>query len=267
MNQAIDQQQIPEIGQLFRLDNQVAVVTGAGNGIGRMAAHILAQGGARVIVTDLEADSAQSVVAEIKAADGQADAEKLDVTDETSIVDTFADISQRHGRLDILVNSAGAAKRQATIETPLEIWNHVLAVNLTGVFLCCREAGKQMLAQGSGSIINLSSIMGHSGGGLYPNPSYHATKGAVVNLTRALAAEWGSSGVRVNDIAPTFVKTRFTAGLLSDNAMRSAIEQQTPMGCIAEVGDLAGAILYLASSASKLVTGHSLAVDGGYLAR
>lgn len=266
----IDDKTLPRItnvNNLFRLDRRVALVTGGGNGIGRTAAHILAQAGAYVVVTDLDVAAAYGVATEIKSMNLKAEAQALDVTQESAVTACVAGIGTRLSRLDVLVNSAGAAKRLPTVETPLEVWNHIVAVNLTGVFLCCREAGKLMLAQQSGSIINLSSIMGHTGGGLYPNPAYHATKGAVVNLTRALAAEWGSHGVRVNDIAPTFVNTRFAAPVTQDPKLRPLIESLTPLGRIAEVQDLAGAILFLASPASAMVTGHSLAVDGGWLAR
>lgn len=259
--------ELPDIGILFRLDQQVAVVTGGGNGIGRMAAQIFSQAGAHVVVTDRDEAAIKTVVGEIQQAGYSAEAKVMDVTDEDNIINTFAEVTVERQRIDILVNSAGAAKRLPSEEMPLDIWNQIINVNLTGVFLCCREAAKQMLKQGSGSIISISSIMGHCGGGIYPNPSYHATKGAIVNLTRALAAEWGDRGVRVNDIAPTFVNTRFAAGVLEDEKLRSAIEARTPLGRVAEVSDLAGALLYLASPASQLVTGHSLAVDGGWLAR
>jgi NAD(P)-dependent dehydrogenase (short-subunit alcohol dehydrogenase family) len=258
---------LPDVGELFRLNDRIAVVTGAGNGIGRLAAQALAQAGASVVLADLDQPAAAQAAAEISDAGYRAEARLLDVTDETNLIAMFADVARSHGRIDILVNSAGAARRMATEDTPLEVWNQILAVNLTGVFLCCREAGKQMLKQRSGSIINISSIMGHRGGGIYPNPSYHASKGAIVNLTRALAAEWADRGVRVNDIAPTFVNTRFITGLMADEKTRSAIEARTPLGRVAEVGDLAGAFVYLASPAAAMVTGHSLAVDGGWLAR
>ena len=255
------------VANLFRLDEKVAVVTGAARGIGRMAAITLCQAGASVIVADIDADAASETAAELQRDGLTSSAMPLDVGDEDSVVNLFSRIADEHGRLDILINSAGTARRTPSEETSLEIWNHVIAINLTGTFLCCREAAKIMLKQQAGSIINLASIMGHGGGGLYPNPSYHASKGGVVNLTRALAAEWGGRGIRVNDLAPTFVNTRFAAAVTGDPELRPAIENLTPLGRIAEVEDIAGAILYLASPASAMVTGHSLAIDGGWLAR
>lgn len=252
---------------LFRLDGQVALVTGAAGGIGGLASRVLAEAGAHVALADLDGGAAD-LMAEKLASEGLAtSAYQVDVTDEQEVSQAIEAIIAAHGRIDVLINNAGTAKRMPSEDMPLDEWQRVIDVNLTGVFLCAREAGKHMLDAGRGSVVNLASIMGHVGGALYGNIAYHASKGAVVNLTRALAVEWGGRGVRVNAIAPTFVETPFTENLLSDPAMRSAIEAATPMGRIARVDDLAGAILYLSSSASALVTGHSLAVDGGWLAR
>ena len=252
---------------LFRLDGQVALVTGAAGGIGGLASRVLAEAGAHVALADLDGGAAD-LMAEKLASEGLAtSAYQVDVTDEQEVAQAIEAIIAAHGRIDVLINNAGTAKRMPSEDMPLDAWQRVIDVNLTGVFLCAREAGKHMLDAGRGSVVNLASIMGHVGGALYGNIAYHASKGAVVNLTRALAVEWGARGVRVNAIAPTFVETPFTENLLSDPAMRSAIEAATPMGRIARVDDLAGAILYLSSSASALVTGHSLAVDGGWLAR
>ncbi len=258
---------VPSVDKLFRLDGQVAVIAGGGNGIGRMTSHVLAQSGALVVVMDIDAAAADSVVQEITDLGGRVMARYLDVTDEAAVVTAFGAVVAEQGRLDVLVNCAGGGKQVPAVEMELDDWNEIVTRNLTSTFLCCREAGKQMLQQGSGSIINVSSILGHSGGGIHPNPAYHAGKGAVISYTRALAAEWGPQGVRVNDIAPTYVNTRLAATVLNDPKMRATIESLTPLGRVAEVADLAGALLYLASSASAMVTGHSLRVDGGYLAR
>ena len=252
--------------KLFRVDGDIAVVTGAAAGLGRIAALTLAEAGAHVCVTDIDDTCAAETVAEITAAGGKADAWHLDVTDNDAICRVFAAIAARHGTIGILVNNAGAAKREATESLPIEVWDRIVQINQTQVFVCSREAGRHMLAQNQGAIINLASIMGLGGGGLYPNLPYHATKGAVVNMTRALAAEWASRGVRVNAIAPTFARTGLITPLLQDPDMIARIEARTPMGRLAEPEEIAGAILYLASPASTMVTGHTLPVDGGWTA-
>ena len=253
----------PDLDTLFRLDGQVAVVTGGGGAIGGLAAGVLAQAGAHVVVTDHDEAAATATADGIETAE----ARRLDVVDEAAVDALMADIDAAHGRIDVLVNAAGISKRLASEEIPLQTWSQVLAVNLTGTVLCARAAARVMLRRRAGAIVNISSIMGHTGGGLYPNPAYHASKGGVVNLTRALAAEWGDRGIRVNDIAPTFVDTPLATPVLGDPEMRAEIDRLHPLGRVAQVDDLAGAILYLASPASALVTGQSLAVDGGWLAR
>jgi NAD(P)-dependent dehydrogenase (short-subunit alcohol dehydrogenase family) len=143
----------------------------------------------------------------------------------------------------------------------------VIAINLTGSFRCARAAGRHMLEAGSGAIVNIASIMGLVGGALYPNPAYHASKGALVNWTRALAVEWAARGVRVNAVAPAFVRTPFTDRLLSDPKMVEAIEAQTPLGRLIETREVADAVLFLASDAASGITGVTLPVDGGWTAR
>ena len=258
---------VPAIGTLFRLDGQVAVVTGGGGSIGRMASLVLARAGATVVVADRDREAAERVAGEIGSEGGQAEVREWDVTLETEVTGGFGEVLEQYGRLDVLVNSVGGGKHVPAMEMSLQDWNEVFTRNLTSTFLCCREAGRRMAARGGGSIVNISSILGHGGGGLYPNSAYHAAKGAVVNLTRALAAEWGPRGVRVNEIAPTFTDTPLAASILDIPEMRKAIEEYTPLRRVARTGDLAGAILFLASSASAMVTGHSLFVDGGWLAR
>jgi NAD(P)-dependent dehydrogenase (short-subunit alcohol dehydrogenase family) len=238
----------------FRLDGEVAVVTGGASGIGLAIATAFSAVGAKVISFDL-------------AASGP-DACRVDVTDEAQVTAGFAEVVARHGRLDVLFNNAGIAIRHPTTELTLETWNKVVAVNMTGVFLCAREAARHMLAGGRGGrIINTASIMGMVGGGLYPNISYQATKGAVVNMTRALAVEWAKQGIRVNAIAPTWVRTPLIRGLTDQPELVQRIERMTPMGRLAEPGEIVGPVLFLASRASAMVTGHVLAVDGGFLAQ
>ena len=251
---------------LFRLDGEVAMITGAGNGIGRIAALTLAEAGAEIAVTDIDGEAATRVATEIREAGGRAGSYTLDVGESHAIIDTVSRIKSELAGISILVNNVGIAEREPTLETTLETWERIIAVNVNAAFLCSREVGRLMVAAGSGSIINIASIMGLTGGGLYPNLAYHTSKGALVNMTRALAVEWAQSGVRVNAIAPTYVRTKLTENLRADKELVARIEDRTPMGRFAEPEEMGGAILFLASQASSMVTGHTLPVDGGWLA-
>ncbi|MEO8976108.1 MAG: glucose 1-dehydrogenase [Casimicrobiaceae bacterium] len=248
----------------FQLTGLVAIVTGGAGGIGGAIAREFAERGARVLVADLPAKRERPVTP-CGCLDMTFTA--LDVTDEAAVDAIFDKAAADFGRIDILVNSAGIASRAAAVEHTRETWDNVFAVNVTGTFLCSRSAARHMITASSGTIINIASIMGLSGGGLYPNISYQASKGAVINMTRALALEWARSGVRVNAIAPTYVRTDFIKALLDDPPLRARIEALTPLGRIAEPSDIAAAAVYLASPAAAMVTGHILAVDGGFLAQ
>ena len=239
----------------FRLDGEVAVVTGGSSGIGAVMAEAFAAVGARVAIFDLAAPEGD-------------DTYRVNVADEAQVKSAFERVVARHGRVDVLFNNAGIAIRKPTNELSIEEWNKVVAVNMTGVFVCAREAARHMLASGRGGrIVNTASIMGFSGGGLYPNISYQATKGAVVNMTRALAVEWARQGIRVNAIAPTWIRTPLTRALVEKPELVERIERMTPMGRLAEPQEIVGAVLFLSSRASAMVTGHTLAVDGGFLAQ
>ena len=252
---------------VFRLDGKVAVVTGGARGIGRAAASALAAAGASVAILDRDAATAETTAKAI-APDGPAiSAHAADVTDESALERAFATIVQHRGGVDILVNSAGIGLRHAAVDHPLADWERVVAVNLTGVFLSSRIAARSMISRGGGAIVNLASIMAFSGGGLYPNVSYQATKGAVVNMTRALAVEWAQSGIRVNAVAPTWVRTDLTAAVLDQPGILERIAELTPLRRLATPEEVAHAILFLASPAAAMITGHTLPVDGGFLAQ
>lgn len=253
--------------QRFALDGKVAVVTGGGDGIGRAASLHLAQAGAAVAILDRQADKAEQVAREIHAAGGVASAHAVDVSDAAGLAAALALVADTQGRLDLLVNNAGMAIRAKAVEMDLADWNQVVAVNLTGMFLAARLCAGHMMAAGhGGAIVNTASVMGLSGG-LYPNVAYQTTKGGVVNMTRALALEWVGSCIRVNAVAPTFVRTAFISGLTANPEILATIEAATPMGRLAEPEEIADAILFLLSPAAAMITGVILPVDGGYLAR
>ena len=244
--------------RLIDLHDEVAVVAGGANGIGGACAVLLAAAGAQVVVLDREEPPAPAERAEAIA---------LDVTHEAAVDAAMARVVERHGRLDVLVASAGIAIRRPATELSLADWQKVIDVDLTGVFLCARSAARHMIAGGGGRIITVASVLGVVGGGVYPNVSYQAAKGGVINLTRALALEWAPYGIRVNAVAPTYVRTRLVAGLLADAELLGEIERRTPLGRVAEPEEVAEAVLFLAGRGSAMVTGHVLAVDGGYLAQ
>jgi NAD(P)-dependent dehydrogenase (short-subunit alcohol dehydrogenase family) len=245
----------------FNLTGKTAVVTGAGSGIGKAAAQALAAAGATVVVADRNLAAAREVASALKSAI----AIEADVTRDADI-DAMLDAAA--GRVDILVNNAGLAIRRPSVELPAEDWNKVVEVNMTAVFLCSRAAARRMIADGKGgAIVNVASIMGLSGGGLYPNISYQTTKGAVVNMTRALAVEWAPHAIRVNAVAPTYVRTPFIKPLTDQPDLVAKIEAMTPLRRLAEPEDVGSAILFLASPGAAMVTGHTLPVDGGFLAQ
>jgi NAD(P)-dependent dehydrogenase (short-subunit alcohol dehydrogenase family) len=248
--------------QAFRVDGQVAVVTGGAQGIGLACATLLSGAGARLVLLDRDAGALEAARAQLP----QAQTRVLDVTDEAAVGAAFAAIAAEHGGIHILVNNAGLAIRKPSLELSLADWNAVVAVNLTGAFLCARAAARYMPA-GGGSIVNTASIMGLSGGGLYPNISYHTTKGGLITMTRALAIEWAPRGIRVNAVAPSWTRTGFIGQLEASPELMARIRSITPLGRLAEPHEVAAAVLFLASPAAAMITGHVLAVDGGYLAQ
>lgn len=251
----------------FTLPDKAAVVTGGASGIGAAAARHLAAAGATACIIDRNADRGAKLVETIAAAGGKALSYALDVTDEAALAGVFGAIAENLGGIDILVNNAGIAIRGPALDLAVEDWNKVVSVNMTAMFLAARLAARHMRASGKGgAIVNTASIMGLSGG-LYPNVAYQSTKGGVVNMTRALALEWAPLAIRVNAVAPTFVRTAFIQPILDDAERMAAIAANTPLGRIAEPEEVADAILFLASPAAAMITGAILPVDGGFLAR
>ncbi len=251
----------------FRLDGRTALITGGASGIGRATAEAFAAAGARTVIADVDEDALRRAEDDARIQGTALEASPIDVSDESSIVNGFAEIRKRWGSPQILVNSAGTGARMDATELPLERWQWVIDVNLTGTFLCSREAAKQMLETGTGSIVNVASVMGLVGGGVYPNPAYQTSKGGIVNLTRTLALDWAKRGIRVNAVAPAFVRTPLTRGLLDEPGMEARLLERTPIGRLAKAHEVADAILFLASDAASMITGHTLPVDGGWVAQ
>ena len=256
---------------MIDLQGRVALVTGGGRDVGAAISKALAAAGAAVAVIDVSGEHAQRTAEAIGSAGGTAIAIVCDVTGEKAVESAFAQAADELGGIDILVNNAGMAIRKPAIDLPLDDWQKVIDLNLTALFLCSRVAARHMRqarrdAPSGGAIVNVASIMGLSGG-IFPNSSYQASKGGVVNLTRALALEWAADRIRVNAVAPTFVNTDFTAQIFNNPDVLEKVEAHTPLGVLPEVDDVAAAILFLASPAARCVTGVILPVDSGYLAR
>ena len=246
----------------FDLTGKVAIVTGGGRGLGRAIARGLAQQGASVVITGRTAATLEATAGELGP---EAMAHAGDVAVEADVVALRDAVLARFGRIDILVNNAGVNPIYKPIETTtLDEWQHIVGINLTGTFLCAKYVGGSMVAVGRGSVINISSVAGHVG--LRRSVPYCATKGGAELMTKALALDWASKGVRVNCIAPGYFETDLTAGMIANETLSTRLLGQTPMGRFGRDPDIVGAAIFLASDASAYVTGQSLAVDGGYLA-
>jgi len=245
----------------FRLDGKIALVTGAGRGIGRACALALAAAGAELVLVSRTASELDDVTGEIKSAGSKARPLVLDVTRSAAVRDAIAGL----GRLDILVNNAGINRPQPFLEVDEPTLDLLLGLNVRAAFLVAQAAARLMVAQGSGVIINMSSQMGHVGSER-DRTVYVMTKHALEGLTKAMALELAPKGVRVVSIAPTFVQTPLTKPFFDDPATRKWILDRIPLGRGGTVEDVAQAVVFLASPAASLVTGSSLLVDGGWTA-
>jgi NAD(P)-dependent dehydrogenase (short-subunit alcohol dehydrogenase family) len=246
----------------MRLEGRIVAITGGAMGIGRATALLFAEEGATVALADVEIDSADAVVKEIVGRGGRAMAAGVDVGD-AGQVQAFVDrVVAEYGRLDVMFANAGIAHSARFLEHPEAQWHRVLRVNLTGVFLCCQAAARQMVRQGGGRIITTASINGFRG--VENLVGYNVAKAGVIELTKTMAVELAQHGVAVNAIAPAQIDTRLTR-TLPEEARRRRTER-IPMGRFGEVEEVARAALFLASDDASYVTGHTLAVDGGYLA-
>jgi NAD(P)-dependent dehydrogenase (short-subunit alcohol dehydrogenase family) len=252
--------------QKLRLDGRVAVVTGAGQGIGAACARALGEAGATVMVAELLPERIEASVESLRRLRIDAHGITLDVT-KSKDVDRVADeIVGRHGRVDILVNNAGVAVSDVRAEdTSDDHWRLHMDVNIDGLFWCCRAFGRKMLARGGGAIVNIGSMSGLIVNKPQPQSFYNASKAAVHQLTRSLAAEWGQRGVRVNAVAPTYIETPLTSfGIMENPDMYKVWLEMTPMGRVGQPEEVASVVHFLASDAASLMTGAIVPVDGGY---
>lgn len=249
----------------FSIQDNIAIVTGASKGIGYGLAKSLAAAGAKVAVMARSLDLLEQLVQEIEESGGFAKAYELDIRNVEQIRTVFGQVAEDFGRLDILVNNAGLGEEMAAEDVTEAYWDEMIDVNLKGVFFSCQAAGRIMLKQGSGKIVNVSSqvsVVGIPGGSVYC-----ASKGGVNQLTKTLALEWSGRGVNINAVGPTFIYTPGTAERLDTPEFRDGVLARIPAGRIGTILDVAGAVIYLASPASDLVTGTLLLVDGGWTAQ
>ncbi|MGA1818137.1 2-dehydro-3-deoxy-D-gluconate 5-dehydrogenase KduD [Sphingobium sp. WW5] len=248
---------------IFDLTGKVAIVTGANTGIGQAIALSLAAAGADIAAVGRT--PAEETVEKVRALGRKAEIVSADLSSIEPVQRVVDETIAKLGGLDILINNAGIIRRADSVDFTEEDWDAVIDTNLKSTFFLAQAAGRHMLAQGSGKIVNIASLLSFQGG--IRVPSYTASKSGVAGLTKLLANEWAAKGVNVNAIAPGYIATNNTAALQADETRNRQIQERIPAGRWGEASDIGGAAVFLASSAANYIHGHVLAVDGGWLAR
>ena len=250
-----------------QLDGKVALVTGGSSGIGHVTALTFAREGAKVVVADMQQDGGHQTVYMIQESGGEATFVPVDVTKATDVEAMIAKAVQTYGRLDCAYNNAGVGSRARAplADYPEEDWHRIIAINLTGVWLCMKYEIPQMLQQGGGAIVNTASIAGLAG--LSETSAYVASKHGVVGITRTAALEYARQGIRVNCVCPGYIRTPMTAQSMSDPDRLAQMIAREPIGRVGNPEEVAAAVMWLCSDAASFVTGHTMTVDGGYMAQ
>lgn len=249
---------------LFDLTDKIAVVTGGSRGIGKAIVLELARHGADIVIADVLLKDAEQTAKEISNLKRKVMVVKTDVSRKKDIDALIKRTIAKFGKIDIFVNNAGIYRVGPTEQLNEAEWDKVIDINLKGYFLCAQAAGKEMIKQKSGNIINISSVAGI--GGFANSAAYCSSKAAIILLTKALAVEWAKYGIRVNAICPGAIKTAMTDPLMKDKAFQQMIKQRTPLGRVGNAEEIAAGALFLATKASSYVTGHALVIDGGWTA-
>jgi NAD(P)-dependent dehydrogenase (short-subunit alcohol dehydrogenase family) len=255
-----------------QLDGKVALVTGGASGIGRATALTFAREGAKLVIADMQEDGGQQTAHMITENGGEATFVQVDVTNATAVAALIATTVETYGRLDCAYNNAGISgagiggdQRALTADYPEERWHRVLAINLTGVWLCMKYELQQMLTQGGGAIVNTASVAGLSG--LQSSSAYVASKHGVVGLTKTAALEYAKRGIRVNCVCPGYIQTPMTAAGMRDPDRMALMIAREPIGRMGTPEEVAETVAWLCSDAASFITGHAMTVDGGYMAQ
>lgn len=253
-----------DANSVYRLDGRVAIVTGGGRGLGEAFCHAFASAGASVVVGDIVLANAEKVAQDVRAMGMKSLAVKLDVRSADSVNAMVAKAISEFGQVDVLMNNAGVVTNAPAEEMTDEEWEHVMAVDLTGVFRCCRAVAQHMIARKNGSIINIGSMSGVISNHPQPQCSYNAAKAGVIMLSKSLAGEWAQHGIRVNTISPGYMETEMTLRGRQNPSENDVWIENTPMKRCGRPEELGPLAVYLASDASSFVTGANILIDGGY---